>query len=156
MFKDEERGILVLELGFCLKRDFKHALLRYCLSQKYAAYGSQISPFHPIDHVLKYLTVNGLISFVDSDFSVPCARGNLVKSLNILIHVCSTALEENMFDTASTSPYPQVFLRPRETVHIPFKFQTFRADQSVPEQVCTCLTYLFPLKCFLRPARGAR
>ena len=46
-----------------------------------------------------------------------------------------TALEENMFDTASTSPYPQVFLRPRETVHIPFKFQTFRADQSVPEQV---------------------
>ena len=40
-----------------------------------------------------------------------------------------------MFDTASTSPYPQVFLRPRETVHIPFKFQTFRADQSVPEQV---------------------
>lgn len=110
------------------------------------------SPFHPIDHVLKYLTVNGLISFVDSDFSVPCARGNLVKSLNILIHVCSTALEENMFDTASTSPYPQVFLRPRETVHIPFKFQTFRADQSVPEQVCTCLTYLylFPLKCFLR------
>lgn len=49
---------------------------------------------------------------------------------------CSfTALEENMFDTASTSPYPQVFLRPRETVHIPFKFQTFRADQSVPEQV---------------------
>jgi len=40
-----------------------------------------------------------------------------------------------MFDTDSTSPYPQVFLRPRETVHIPFKFQTFRADQSVPEQV---------------------
>lgn len=40
-----------------------------------------------------------------------------------------------MFDTASTSPYPQVFLRPRETVHIPFKFQTFRADQSVAEQV---------------------
>ena len=49
---------------------------------------------------------------------------------------CSfTALEENMFDTASTSPYPQVFLRPKETVHIPLKFQTFRADQSVPEQV---------------------
>ena len=44
MFKDEERGILVLELGFCLKRDFKHALLRYCLSLKYAVYGSQINP----------------------------------------------------------------------------------------------------------------
>ena len=44
MFKDEERGILVLELGFCLKRDFKHALVRYCLSQKYAVYGSQINP----------------------------------------------------------------------------------------------------------------
>lgn len=45
-----------------------------------------------------------------------------------------SALEENMFDASSTSPYPQVFLKPRETVHIPFKFQTFRADQSVPEQ----------------------
>lgn len=39
-----------------------------------------------------------------------------------------------MFNTASTSPYPQEFLRPRETVHLPFKFQTFRADQSVPQQ----------------------
>ena len=120
-----------------------------CMDHRLTLYQT-FSPFHPIDHVLKHLTVNGLISFVDSDFSVPCARGNLVKSLNILIHVCFTALEENMFDTASTSPYPQVFIRPRETVHIPFKFQTFRADQSVPEQVCTCLTYLFPLKCFLR------
>lgn len=45
-----------------------------------------------------------------------------------------SALKENMFNTASTSPYPQEFLRPRETVHLPFKFQTFRADQSVPEQ----------------------
>ena len=46
-----------------------------------------------------------------------------------------TALEENMFDSSSTSPYPQLFLKPRETVHVPFKFQTFRADHSVPEQV---------------------
>ena len=53
-----------------------------------------------------------------------------------------------MFNTASTSPYPQEFLRPRETVHLPFKFQTFRADQSVPEQVCTCLMYLFLLNRF--------
>lgn len=45
------------------------------------------------------------------------------------------ALEENMFDDSSESLYPKVFLRPRETVHIPFKFQSFKADQSVPEQV---------------------
>lgn len=45
-----------------------------------------------------------------------------------------SALEENMFDSSSTSPYPQLFLKPRETVHVPFKFQTFRADHSVPEQ----------------------
>ncbi|XP_068699711.1 nephrocystin-4-like [Montipora foliosa] len=45
-----------------------------------------------------------------------------------------SALEENMFDASSDSSYPKVFLRPRETVHIPFKFQTFRADHSVPEQ----------------------
>ena len=59
----------------------------------------------------------------------------LCQTFIINIKCSFTALEENMFDTASTSPYPQVFLRPRETVHIPFKFQTFRADQSVPEQV---------------------
>ena len=40
-----------------------------------------------------------------------------------------------MFDASSDSSYPKVFLRPRETVHIPFKFQTFRADHSVAEQV---------------------
>ena len=51
-----------------------------------------------------------------------------------------------MFDTASTSPYPQVFLRPRETIHIPFKFQTFGADQSVPEQVQICpLVYQYQM-----------
>ncbi|XP_048580949.1 nephrocystin-4 isoform X2 [Nematostella vectensis] len=44
-----------------------------------------------------------------------------------------SAIEENMFNTADT-PYPEVFLRPGESVHIPFKFQTFRADHSVPEQ----------------------
>ncbi|KAK2557771.1 Nephrocystin-4 [Acropora cervicornis] len=45
-----------------------------------------------------------------------------------------SALEENMFDDSSDSLFPKVFLRPRETVHIPFKFQSFKADQSVPEQ----------------------
>lgn len=58
-----------------------------------------------------------------------------------------TALEENMFDSSSTSPYPQLFLKPRETVHVPFKFQTFRADHSVPEQVHVMM---FALNLFAR------
>ena len=40
-----------------------------------------------------------------------------------------------MFNTNGDSSFPEVFLRPRETVHVPFKFQTFQADHSVPEQV---------------------
>ncbi|KAK3738109.1 hypothetical protein QZH41_013840 [Actinostola sp. cb2023] len=42
-------------------------------------------------------------------------------------------IEENMFNTADTT-FPEIFLRPRESVHIPFKYQTFRADHSVPDQ----------------------
>ena len=40
-----------------------------------------------------------------------------------------------MFNTNGDGSFPEVFLRPRETVHVPFKFQTFQADHSVPEQV---------------------
>ena len=37
----------------------------------------------------------------------------------------------------STTESPQIFLRPHESVHIPFKYQTFYADHSVPEQTPT-------------------
>jgi nephrocystin-4 len=37
-----------------------------------------------------------------------------------------TAIEEGMFNTDSGKP--QLFLRPKESVHIPFKFLTFKAD----------------------------
>ena len=40
-----------------------------------------------------------------------------------------------MFHKSEDSPYQQIFLRSREAVHIPFKFQTFRTDDSVPAQV---------------------
>lgn len=47
----------------------------------------------------------------------------------------STPLEEGLF-SQSTPDCPQIFLRPKEMVHIPFKYQTFHADHSVIPQVC--------------------
>uniref|UniRef100_A0A4W3GL56 Nephrocystin 4 n=1 Tax=Callorhinchus milii TaxID=7868 RepID=A0A4W3GL56_CALMI len=46
-----------------------------------------------------------------------------------------TPLEEDMFLVQGGIIFPQVYLRPKETVHIPFKFQTFSADHYVPPQV---------------------
>lgn len=41
---------------------------------------------------------------------------------------------------------PQVYLRPSETVHIPFKYQTFYADPAVvAAQVGTGLCFEFPV-----------
>eukprot|EP00062_Callorhinchus_milii_P012724 gi/632960062/ref/XP_007895981.1/ PREDICTED: nephrocystin-4 isoform X2 [Callorhinchus milii] len=45
-----------------------------------------------------------------------------------------TPLEEDMFLVQGGIIFPQVYLRPKETVHIPFKFQTFSADHYVPPQ----------------------
>ena len=51
-----------------------------------------------------------------------------------LLHNLNTNIEENMFHREIRDPeqnaakYPQVFLRPKETINIPFKFQTFRAE----------------------------
>ncbi|XP_050411736.1 nephrocystin-4 isoform X2 [Patella vulgata] len=42
-----------------------------------------------------------------------------------------TQIEENMFSKEGKSEFPQLFLRPKETVSIPLKFQSFLADQSV-------------------------
>ena len=47
----------------------------------------------------------------------------------------STPMEEGMFSAQSTPDTPQILLRPKETVHIPFKYQSFQADHSVMPQV---------------------
>ncbi|CAL1543175.1 unnamed protein product [Lymnaea stagnalis] len=47
----------------------------------------------------------------------------------------STPLEEGMFTSASSDQSkPQIFLRPKEQVNIPLKFQTFKTDMSVQPQ----------------------
>ncbi|XP_072334584.1 nephrocystin-4 isoform X3 [Scyliorhinus torazame] len=51
---------------------------------------------------------------------------NLTKTL--------TPLEEDMFHVEGGVQFPQVYLRPKETVYIPFKFQTFSADHSIAPQ----------------------
>ncbi|XP_048471112.1 nephrocystin-4 isoform X2 [Rhincodon typus] len=51
---------------------------------------------------------------------------NLTKTL--------TPLEEDMFHVEGGVQFPQIYLRPKETVYIPFKFQTFSADHSIAPQ----------------------
>ncbi|KAK1159555.1 nephrocystin-4 isoform X1 [Acipenser oxyrinchus oxyrinchus] len=45
-----------------------------------------------------------------------------------------TPLEEDMFHLEGNTLRPQVYLRPKETVYIPFKYQTFNADHAVMTQ----------------------
>lgn len=61
-----------------------------------------------------------------------------------LLHQIYTQIEENMFHKQEAIPvgvgngekkdivikYPQVFLRPKETINIPFKYQTFKAEST--------------------------
>lgn len=52
------------------------------------------------------------------------------------VHQVNTPVEEGMFSkSAETNQLPEIFLRPKETVNIPFKFVMFSADQSVQPQV---------------------
>lgn len=46
-----------------------------------------------------------------------------------------TRLEENMFHTEEGDPGPRVYLRPKESVHIPLKYQSFRCDHTAALQV---------------------
>jgi len=54
-----------------------------------------------------------------------------------LLHQIYSQVEDNMFhrqevdSTKNEIKYPQIYLRPKETINIPLKFQTFRADNSV-------------------------
>ncbi|XP_035696644.1 nephrocystin-4-like [Branchiostoma floridae] len=49
-------------------------------------------------------------------------------------HDLNTPLEESMFGTTSTSGLPAIFLRPRESVYVPFKYQSLQADHTVQPQ----------------------
>ncbi|XP_046554926.1 LOW QUALITY PROTEIN: nephrocystin-4-like [Haliotis rubra] len=50
------------------------------------------------------------------------------------INNINTHVEEGMFSKESKSNGPEIFLRPKETVNIPLKYQSFHADQSVQPQ----------------------
>ncbi|XP_008278421.1 nephrocystin-4 [Stegastes partitus] len=45
-----------------------------------------------------------------------------------------TPLEENMFHLEEGAPGPRVYLRPKETVHIPLKYQSFLCDHTMALQ----------------------
>uniref|UniRef100_A0A3Q3JF85 Nephrocystin 4 n=1 Tax=Monopterus albus TaxID=43700 RepID=A0A3Q3JF85_MONAL len=46
-----------------------------------------------------------------------------------------TPLEENMFHLETGAPGPRVYLRPKESIHIPLKYQSFFCDHSMALQV---------------------
>uniref|UniRef100_A0A7N6BPE9 Nephrocystin 4 n=1 Tax=Anabas testudineus TaxID=64144 RepID=A0A7N6BPE9_ANATE len=46
----------------------------------------------------------------------------------------TTPLEENMFHLEDGAPGPRVYLRPKESVHIPLKYQSFICDQTLALQ----------------------
>lgn len=55
-----------------------------------------------------------------------------------LLHQIYSQVEENMFHRQESADqnknsikYPQIYLRPKETINIPFKYQSFRADNKV-------------------------
>ncbi|XP_078696197.1 nephrocystin-4-like isoform X1 [Branchiostoma floridae x Branchiostoma belcheri] len=49
-------------------------------------------------------------------------------------HDLNTPLEESMFGTTSVSGLPAIFLRPRESVYVPFKYQSLQTDHTVQPQ----------------------
>uniref|UniRef100_A0A8C9X5S1 Nephrocystin 4 n=1 Tax=Sander lucioperca TaxID=283035 RepID=A0A8C9X5S1_SANLU len=46
-----------------------------------------------------------------------------------------TPLEENMFHLEEGAPGPRVYLRPKESIHIPLKYQSFLCDHTMALQV---------------------
>jgi len=51
-----------------------------------------------------------------------------------MLNDVTTPVEEQLFSAGSSCDKPQIFLRAKESVHVPFRFLTFRADHSVPDQ----------------------
>ena len=46
-----------------------------------------------------------------------------------------TSVEEGLFNMETESGKPEIFLKPKDKVHVPFKYLTFGADHSVNPQV---------------------
>lgn len=46
-----------------------------------------------------------------------------------------TSIEEGLFNLETQSGKPEIFLKPKEKVTVPFKYLTFKADHSVNQQV---------------------
>ena len=44
----------------------------------------------------------------------------------IVPRYCCLDIEEDMFNLGSDSGYPEVFMRPQESLNIPFKYQSFK------------------------------
>ncbi|KAL5014616.1 hypothetical protein ScPMuIL_008886 [Solemya velum] len=72
------------------------------------------------------------IEYEDSElFVITDAREwRYYKQLNQL----STQVEESMFKPQPRSQHPEIFLRPKETVNVPFKYLSYLADHSVQPQ----------------------
>uniref|UniRef100_A0A3B4XWM9 Nephrocystin 4 n=1 Tax=Seriola lalandi dorsalis TaxID=1841481 RepID=A0A3B4XWM9_SERLL len=57
-----------------------------------------------------------------------------------------TPLEENMFHLEEGAPGPRVYLRPKESVHIPLKYQSFLCDHTMALQLFLLEHWKLPLK----------
>ncbi|CAG01756.1 unnamed protein product, partial [Tetraodon nigroviridis] len=76
----------------------------------------------------------------------------------------STRLEENMFHVEDGAPGPKVYLRPKESVLIPLKYQSFLCDHALAFQVLplfgnkTLLSTLYKMygPSFLPPGKGSQ
>uniref|UniRef100_A0A674EM24 Nephrocystin 4 n=1 Tax=Salmo trutta TaxID=8032 RepID=A0A674EM24_SALTR len=67
----------------------------------------------------------------DPDVITDCDEWRYFKTLTKTL----TPLEEDMFHLKEGTLAPQVYLRPKESVHVPLKYQTFVSDNSVVPQV---------------------
>ena len=52
-----------------------------------------------------------------------------------MLNNMTTPVEEGMFNLETKSERPEIFLRPKEAVNVPFIYVSFRADHTVQPQV---------------------
>ena len=52
-----------------------------------------------------------------------------------MLNNMTTPVEEGMFNLETKSERPEIFLRPKEAVNVPFVYVSFRADHTVQPQV---------------------
>ncbi|XP_074655528.1 nephrocystin-4-like isoform X2 [Tubulanus polymorphus] len=119
------------------KKDGILNMLNQAISNEYALYPTLGSteffefvlknPFN-IQHTVR-VHVN------DPDLSVitDAREWRHFKQLNGL----ASPVEEGMFNTDRSTVHPEIFLRPKEQVHVPFKLVSFAADHSVQPQCPT-------------------